>query len=131
MNILYEYVLFCEVAIHHEHAAIILSLSLSLCPSHSLAASLRCWEPSLHNLMSLIRLYRGGMDGWMDRWREGWMGRVEKKIFYHTDSLPLSLIGALIRHTPALNGDAGKRNTAKANSDHDSCSNQSTGLMLI
>lgn len=38
MNILYEYVLFCEVAIHHEHAAIILyslslSLSLTLCLS--------------------------------------------------------------------------------------------------
>ena len=46
-----------------------LSLSLSLSPSHSLSASLRHWEPSLHNLMSLIRLYGGRMDGWMDRWR--------------------------------------------------------------
>lgn len=29
---------------------------LSLCPSCSFSASLRCWEPSLLNLMSLIRL---------------------------------------------------------------------------
>ncbi len=67
------------------------------------------------------------MDGWMDRWREGWMERTKKKISYHTDSLSLclslSLIAALISHTPALNGDAGERNTAEANSYHDFCSN--------
>lgn len=71
MNILYEYVLFCEVAIHQEHATIILySLSLSL------SASLGRWEPSLHNLMSLIRLYgEGWMDGQMEGGRDGRDGK--------------------------------------------------------
>ena len=68
----------------------------------------------------------------MDRWREGWMERM-KKIPFTTltlslslsPSLPLSLslIAALISHAPALNGDAGERNTAAANSYHDFCSN--------
>ncbi len=61
----------------------------------------------------------------MDRWGEGWMERMKKKTFYHADSLslPLSLIAALTSHTPALNGDAGERNTAEANSYHDFCNN--------
>lgn len=46
-----------------------------------------------------------------------------KKISFSTQTLSLSLTGALISHAPALNGDAGERNTAEANSDHDMCSN--------
>lgn len=57
MNILYEYVLFFEVAIHHRHAVILL-------PSNSFPSSPRCCKPSLHNLMSLIRLKREG-GGWL------------------------------------------------------------------
>lgn len=65
------------------------------------------------------------MDGLLDRWRKGWMEGAKKNIFYCTDSLSLSLslIGALISHTPALNGDAGERNTVEGNSYHDFCNN--------
>lgn len=66
MNILDEYVLFCEVTIHHGRAAVPLP---SLRPSRSLPASLGRWEPSMYSLMSLITIY-GGV-GWMDRWRDG------------------------------------------------------------
>lgn len=66
------------------------------------------------------------MDGWTDGGKVGWKER-KKTTFYHTDSLSLplslSLIAALISHAPALNGDAGERNTAAANSYHDFCSN--------
>ena len=62
----------------------------------------------------------------MDGQMEGRLG--EKKIF---QTLSLSLIGALISHTPALNGDPGERNTAEANSYHDFCSNQPKVLMFI
>lgn len=84
--------------------------------------------------MSLIRLYgegrKGGwMNGWMDRWRVGRMEAMAENTFSrartHTHTLPGSLpvIAALISRTPALNGDAGERNTARANSYHDFCSN--------
>lgn len=126
MNILYEYVLFCEAAIHHRDAT--LTPAPSPCPSPSLSSSPGCRGPSLYNLMSLIRLYgegrkRGWMDGQMEGWKDGSDGR--KYLFTHTHSLPGSLpvIAALISHTPALNGDAGERNTAQANSYHDFCSN--------
>ena len=84
MNILYEYVLFCEVAIHHEHAVILLS-------SNSFSGSLRCWKPSLRNLMSLIRLKRGGMDGSMDGQMEGGLNGKNEKIHFIAHSAPLSL----------------------------------------
>lgn len=54
-----------------------------------------------------------------------------KSVFYHTDSLSLSLIETLISHTPALNGDARQRIMAEANSYHDLCSNESAVLMFI
>lgn len=66
------------------------------------------------------------MDGWIaGQMEERLDGGSEKNIFYCTDSLSLalSLIGALISHTPALNGDAGERNTVEANSYHDFCNN--------
>lgn len=64
------------------------------------------------------------MDGLLDRWRKGWMEEVKKISFTaQTPSLSLSLIGALISHTPALNGDAGERNTVEANRYHDLCNN--------
>lgn len=57
----------------------------------------------------------GQMGGRLDGMNE------EKNLPAHRLSLPL--IGALISRTPALNGDAGERNTAEANSYHDFCSN--------
>lgn len=65
------------------------------------------------------------MDGLLDRWRKGWMEGMGGKNVSHCTDFPLSLplIAALISHTPALNGDAGERNTVEANSYHDFCSN--------
>lgn len=56
----------------------------------------------------------GQMEGRLD-------GKNEKNILLHR--LSRTLIGALISHTPAPNGDAGERNTVAANSYHDFCSN--------
>lgn len=131
MNILYEYVLFCEVAIHHGRAAAVPLPSLR--PSRSLPASLGRWEPSMYSLMSLITVY-GGLDGWTDGEMDDGKGGVEKNpTFSHPESLSLSspLMAAIISHTPAPNGDASERNTAAANRDHDFCSNWSAGLMFI
>ena len=61
----------------------------------------------------------------MDRWRDGRMERMEYYILPYRlcGCLSLSLMGALINYAPALNGNAGERNTAEANSYHDFCSN--------
>lgn len=63
------------------------------------------------------------MDGWTDGGMVGW--KEWNIIFCRTDSVAvsLSLMGALINYAPALNGNAGERNTAEANSYHDFCSN--------
>lgn len=74
MNILYEYVLFCEVAIHHGRAAVLLP---SLRPSHSLSrlsGALGTFTVELDEFN--YTLWRGGggvggLGGWMDRWRDG------------------------------------------------------------
>lgn len=63
----------------------------SLPPSLSLARSLGRWEPSLYNLMSLIRLYRAGwMDGVMDGQMEGGMigWKNEKNALFSTPTPP-------------------------------------------
>lgn len=132
MNILDEYVLFCEVVIHHGCTTVV--PLPSLCPSRSLPASLGHWKPSMYSLMSLITMY-GGTGGWrwMDGWRDGWWeGRNGKKphIFPHRVPLSLPLMAAVISHAPAPNGDTSERDTAAANRFHDFCSNWSAGLMF-
>ena len=64
------------------------------------------------------------MDGWTDGGKVGWdEWRKKKGYLFTAHRLALSLIGALISRTPALNGGAAERNTAAANSYHDFCSN--------
>lgn len=59
----------------------------------------------------------------MDGQMEGRLDGKNEKKYFTAQSLSLSLIAALISHTPALNGNAGERNTADANSYHDFCNN--------
>lgn len=64
------------------------------------------------------------LDGWTDGGKAGW-NKWKKSTLLH--SFPFCLIGALISHTPALNGDAGRRNMVEGNSYrnnyHEFCSN--------
>lgn len=59
----------------------------------------------------------------MDGQMEGRLDGKNEKKYFTAQSLSVSLIAALISHTPALNGNAGERNTADANSYHDFCNN--------
>lgn len=109
MNILYEYVLFCEVTIHHGALLPPSSYPPSVPLVQSLA-SLGRWEPSLYSLMSLITLCGGGGGVWMDGWTDGEMydgkeGMGKRHIFPHWAPLSLLLMAAAINHTPALDGD--------------------------
>lgn len=75
MNILYEYVLFCEVTIHHGRAAAILLPSLR--PSRSLpglSGALGTFAVQLDEFNYTLRKGAGvgvWMDGQMERWMMG------------------------------------------------------------
>lgn len=133
MNILYEYVLFCKVAIHHGCTAAAVLLP-SLRPSRSLSrlsGALGTFTVELDEFN--YTLWWGGVGVWMDGWTDGEMddgkeGMEKKHIFPHRAPLSLPLMAGVINRTPALDGDASE--TAAANSYHDFCSNWSF-LMFI
>lgn len=136
MNILYEYVLFCELAIHHERRR--RPPYPPSVPSVPPPSSLGHREPSPYSLMSLITLCGGRVrpsihSGWTDGEMDD--GKGGKKRHFPTPnvslSLSLPLMAAIISHTPALNGDASERNTAVANRYHHFCSDWSAVLMFI
>lgn len=95
MNILYEYVLFCEVTIHHGRAA---AVPLpSLCPSRSLpglSGALGTFTVQLDEFNYTLRKggQGGGVDGWTDGEMDDGMGRMEKKHIFpqSSPSLPSS-----------------------------------------
>lgn len=81
MNILYEYVLFCKVAIHHEHAAIFLPSLAPLCLSLSftpcLSGRLGAFTAQLDEFNYTVK---AGWRGWgVNGWTDGQMD--EKNIF--------------------------------------------------
>lgn len=137
MNILYEYVLFCEVAIHHERRR--RPPYPPSVPSRSLPASLGPREPSPYSLMSLITLCGGQLcpsihSGWTDGEMDDGKGGGGKRHFPTPNvsfSLALPLMAAVISHAPALNGDASERNTAAANRRRRFCSDWSAVLTFI
>lgn len=75
MNILDEYVLFCEVAIHHgdrtrRRRPSVLPPSLSF--TAGLSGALGAFNVQLDEFnYHLLRGGGGGEGGWMDRWRDG------------------------------------------------------------
>lgn len=139
MNILYEYVLFCEVAIHHGRAAATAAVLLpSLRPFRSLSrlsGGLGTFTVELDEFNYTLWRGGGGVGVWMDGWTDGEMDDrkegMEKSTFSHIESLSLPLMAAVINRAPALDGDASETNTAAANSYHDFCSNWSAFLMFI
>lgn len=101
MNILYEYVLFCEVAIHHGPAAAATASILlpSLRPFRSLSrlsGALGTFTVELDEFNYTLWRGGGGVGVWMDGWTDGEMddgkeGMEKKNTFSHIESVSLFL----------------------------------------